>query len=530
MRLGVALIVALVGHACGGGPKQVTGDDGPPPKAVVVYLHANAAAKDGRFAKAAALFDEAVRLDPESIDARLAAGRMRAQLGDWKTAIERTRGALALAKSDPDHERAYRQLARYFLAAGRQDDAAKTYRDRIASHPDDARAHFRLGEILIRKGDYEEAEAALSQATSHEPKLAAAWVRLGELLERQRRAAAAARAWWGAAEADPEQKQHLTRALRLALEGGDHALARDVAARISGHGEGESWRGALALAELLFQRQDYIGAVNELEFVLQMAPNEQRARLMLALILARVQRYDDAIIQLTAVPLDHEQGVDAARLHIQLLIDQARYSDAVAVATTARAVRPDEARLAFDHARAHRAGGELDRAQDVLGAAVEHWPDAHEIRYMLGIVLHDRGKRRDAVAAMEGILARAPEHPGALNFVGYSWAERGENLEKAEMYIRRALEARPDDGAIVDSLGWVLYRRGYVDQAETVLRRALLLAPNEAEIQFHLAEVLLKLGKQDEAVQLFENAARGAKEESLRKLYERRLRRLRRGR
>jgi Flp pilus assembly protein TadD len=77
-----------------------------------------------------------------------------------------------------------------------------------------------------------------------------------------------------------------------------------------------------------------------------------------------------------------------------------------------------------------------------------------------------------------------------LNFIGYAYAEESKNLDEAEALIRRALSMQPRSAAVIDSLGWVLFRRGQHAEAERQLVRAFRLAPRDAEIAEHLGDVM----------------------------------------
>jgi tetratricopeptide (TPR) repeat protein len=74
-------------------------------------------------------------------------------------------------------------------------------------------------------------------------------------------------------------------------------------------------------------------------------------------------------------------------------------------------------------------------------------------------VYGEKDRDDEAIRYMQRALEKNPDNADALNFIGYTWAEHGENLEQAEQYITRAMELRPDNGYIVDSLGWVYYMR-----------------------------------------------------------------------
>jgi Flp pilus assembly protein TadD len=92
-----------------------------------------------------------------------------------------------------------------------------------------------------------------------------------------------------------------------------------------------------------------------------------------------------------------------------------------------------------------------------------------------------------------------PDQPLVLNYLGYSWVEQGERLEEAQDMIRRAVELRPNDGFIVDSLGWVYYRLGKKAEAVVQLERAVELQPEDPVINDHLGDAYWAVGRQREA-------------------------------
>jgi len=86
-----------------------------------------------------------------------------------------------------------------------------------------------------------------------------------------------------------------------------------------------------------------------------------------------------------------------------------------------------------------------------------------------------------------------------LNYLGYSWADQGTHLTKAKQMIERAAELRPNDGAIVDSLGWVEFRQGNDKDAVKTLERAVELQPEDASINGHLGDAYAAVGRKREA-------------------------------
>ena len=96
-------------------------------------------------------------------------------------------------------------------------------------------------------------------------------------------------------------------------------------------------------------------------------------------------------------------------------------------------------------------------------------------------------------------LKLSGDHPMVLNYLGYSWIEQGHNLKEALAMIEKAVELRPNDGFIVDSLGWALYRLGDYPKAAEYLERAVELEPGDPTINEHLGDALWKVGRKIEA-------------------------------
>ena len=119
--------------------------------------------------------------------------------------------------------------------------------------------------------------------------------------------------------------------------------------------------------------------------------------------------------------------------------------------------------------------------------------------YFRGIC-HERSKQwASAEADFKKALELSPDQPHVLNYLGYSWIDQGVNLDEGMRMIRRAVEQRPDDGYIVDSLGWAYYRIGEYDEAVKHLERAVELKPDDPTINDHLGDAYWKIGRTLEA-------------------------------
>ncbi len=159
---------------------------------------------------------------------------------------------------------------------------------------------------------------------------------------------------------------------------------------------------------------------------------------------------------------------------------------------------------------AHVALGDLLRRDEKFDAAAAAYTPAVDLLakagrpswalfYQRGIA-YERSAQWDAAEAdFNEALAIEPDQPLVLNYLGYSWIEMGRNMEEARKMIARAVEQRPEDGYITDSLGWVYYRTGDYANAVEWLEKAVALAPVDAVINDHLGDALWMVGRKLEA-------------------------------
>ena len=158
----------------------------------------------------------------------------------------------------------------------------------------------------------------------------------------------------------------------------------------------------------------------------------------------------------------------------------------------------------------HQMEGQDDLSKAVLLQGIDAFPDDENLLYEYGLMLESSGDHAAALAVMEKIIEIKPDNAAALNFVGYSWAEKKINLDQALDYIQRAIELKPDNGFIRDSLGWVFFRLGKIDQAIKELEAAVRLSPDDPAILDHLGDAYLESGRVRGALQTYKKALKHA--------------------
>ncbi len=194
-----------------------------------------------------------------------------------------------------------------------------------------------------------------------------------------------------------------------------------------------------------------------------------------------------------------EHRTDALLRRAELLAAQGQLDPALALLSEAGDADESESmRLLLAQIDLLVDGSRAQQAEALINSALQDNPDNLDLLFARSMVLEKLERRLEMERDLRRILEIDPKNANALNAWGYTLADHGERLDEAHELISRALSQSPDNPYILDSLGWVLYRKGDLAGAETHLRRALSQLP-DAEVYAHLAEVLHALGRGDEA-------------------------------
>jgi tetratricopeptide (TPR) repeat protein len=230
-------------------------------------------------------------------------------------------------------------------------------------------------------------------------------------------------------------------------------------------------------------------------------------RLYLGQIAEERKQYDDALRWYAEVA-PGEQYL-AAQLRIaQLLVKQGKLDAGRRHLQEARtAGNADRIQLLLAESQLLRDAGRAKEAYELLAGSLAAQPEQPELLYESALLAEKLGRHDVMEANLRKLIRIKPEHAHAYNALGYSFAERNLRLVEAEQLIFKALQLSPDDPFIIDSMGWVLYRKGDNAAALTQLQRAFTIR-SDPEIAAHLGEVLWMLGRRDEAKQVWQEAAK----------------------
>jgi len=167
--------------------------------------------------------------------------------------------------------------------------------------------------------------------------------------------------------------------------------------------------------------------------------------------------------------------------------------------------KTEQAQVVLVESQILRDAGKNQEAYKLMEQGTKRFPDNMDFLYDYALMAEKLGKVEVMEKALRQVIAKAPDNHQAYNALGYSLADRNVRLKEAYQLIDKALQMAPGDPFIMDSMGWVQFRMGNLNEAESQLRKAYEQR-NDPEIAVHLGEVLFKKGQQDEARKLWREA------------------------
>jgi tetratricopeptide (TPR) repeat protein len=263
-----------------------------------------------------------------------------------------------------------------------------------------------------------------------------------------------------------------------------------------------------AVAVLSLQLNEVAPAEKHLKRLVEMGYAEANsARLYLGQIAEERKRWDEAV-QWYAQITPGQQYLQAQLRIASSLAQQGRLDDARARLQGAPAANPTErAQLLVGEAQLLREAGRQAESYAVLEAGLVANPNQPELLYESALAAEKLGRNEVLERNLRQLIQIKPDHAHAYNALGYSLADRNERLDEAQQLVDKALALSPDDPFILDSKGWVQFRKGDHPGALETLQKAYATRP-DPEIAAHLGEVLWMAGRRDEAQKTWAEAAR----------------------
>lgn len=495
----------------------------PDPKAYYHFLRGYQAELANDTGTAQEEYLKALALDPASVVLHLRLAALYHTQGEHGKAQAHAEEVLA---RDAANLPALNILATVAAATGRSDLAIGYYERIVAMRPQETQAYYSMGMLLAGQKRYEEAERMLRQGIALSPASSlTGYLYLGHVLVEQKawdRAVQAYRdalavnpgfdpAYLGLAatlEAKGDAVQAITtlrkylqeinrgnrevrhRLVRLLLTQKAYepalALLRETVRESPGDVEAQ-----LRIGLIYGEMKEFPKAVEQMKLVLTLRPNELRVRDHLAYLYEEMQDYEKAIAEYGAI-IQSDARFSDAHLHLgYLLYRLKRTEEALPHFRQVIALNPKlpDAYLMLGltllQALRH------EEAVAVFREGLQQNPDSADFHFNLGTAYDKLGRFDELVSEMQEAIRLDPKHADALNYLGYTFAERDMRLDEAVGLIQRALAVKPQNGYYLDSLAWAYFKMGRPQEALEEMKRAVTVVPDDPIFFEHLGEIYL---------------------------------------
>ncbi len=511
-------------------------------------LVAEVAAREGHFDLAQAAFERAARADPGSAHLQYRLAQLAAQADRIGPSILFAERGFALNPDDIDG-RLF--LARLYLVDRRESEVPDVLRGDDGM-PVSSEAALLLYQVLLEQGRLQDALQTAKQLRAAEPEFLGAAMAVAAAYERMGRFADAEQALRDALAQHPNRIVIYSRLARMRRSQGDRegeiALYREVLEERPGHygtlvslGEAQIAQNKIdqailtyaqlaalfpddlqilrRLASLEFGSGRYEEAADRLRRAIRRHPSHHEFSYSLGQVLRALGRSEEALEVFDSIPRSHPLYVEARMQMAIYFEDTDQFELALNEIEGLRSLRAERS-LDFQAASLRARTGDFDGGVAMLEAMLAENPADVEALYQLGVLYGINKDIDQSLLYMNQVLEYNPENAQALNYVGYTWVERGENLDRAEQLIEQAVRLSPRDGYIADSLGWVYYMRArplidgarrsegleFLEKAIVQLVLAMELTGGDPVVSEHLGDVYFLMDERQRALHYYEEA------------------------
>ncbi|MCF8055359.1 MAG: tetratricopeptide repeat protein [Desulfocapsa sp.] len=499
------------------------------------FLWATHAENNNRFNEAEEAYEKALICDPDSRYILRKLPILLIRMGKPLAAAQLLRTTI---DKYPDELQAKLLLARLDIRNGETEEAIKIYNEIIKQTPEDETILLRLGFLYSEQNNFSEAEKIFNQALQINPESffahlylarlavqtgdydqAGSWYKLALDLNWSVGLAIEVADFYGVLE-EYDKVEHQYRSI-LKQHPQDTEAALGLVHTLLLQDKEE-----IALKELqtlrensdtpnqidiitarLYLRSGKIEKASEILESVALQENEPEAAYMLAVIHYQGGKTDKAMSLLRKIEQESSQYEDSIYLRVRILMETKQNKQAITLLEQTLANENTSTPGMYTLlASLFMEQGQLQKGYDILDTAIEEYPNNPTIYFEYGLLLEEEGRQAEAIESMEKVLELQPDHAEALNYIGYTWADMDINLEQALKYIQKAIELKPGNGYIQDSLGWVYFRMGDLASAKVELMRAIDLEPNDPNIHDHMGDVYLQQGDIEKAREAYQRA------------------------
>jgi tetratricopeptide (TPR) repeat protein len=438
----------------------------------------------------------AVRLADEVADAQGLDAQMLGQIGGMYAASGKPDKALGLFNRaiQQEPQRSEHYFAKGLLLANQKQygEAEETIRAGIRVSPDSAVGYYYLGRIGVEARDFDKATTHFEQAVTLNPAFEPAYVALGSVYEAKQdrdKAIGIYRRYLQAVNPKNRDIRHHLIRLQVSAKQYDEALQelQEMLAE-----DPSDLDAQLRMGLVYGEQKNYPKAIQQLNQILTVRPTELKVRDYLGYLYEESKDYVHAA-EAYRHNLTLEPSYFEGHLHLGVLQYRTKqYADSIQHLREASRLNPKQPEAHIVLGLAHFQIEQYEPSLQAFLEGIRHNPDNADLHFNAGTAYDKLNRFEDVEKSMHTTLKLDPHHADALNYLGYSYAERGMKLEQAIALTKQAVALRPTNGYYVDSLAWAFFKNGLLSEALSEMKRAVVLVGDDPVIYEHLGEIYLK--------------------------------------
>jgi tetratricopeptide (TPR) repeat protein len=442
-----------------------------------------------------------IEVDPNDADVYIMQAPFLMMKDNYQGAVNAVNKALELA---PDNKRTYLIRVSENLAEVAEPDEALTMLKQLDSYQqNDPAARFAYARMAFFYKRYEETLNKLAPLMEADPNNEDYLVLKADTLQRMGRSEEGLKLIARAAKRDTASQDLRFTYGKLLGENGETEEAREIFETILAD-DPDNRDALFALGLLALEDKDGQLAKSYFSELLKLGDPTYQAAYFMGLAEEMNGNIDAALVWFASVPAQSNRFDIAQSNYINLLVERGDVAKARVHLAQLRDELPQQAlQYYLFEASILREQGQEQAAFDLLSDAITRYPQSEDLHYSRAMIAESLDKLDVLEADLRWILEKHPDNAQALNALGYTLTDRTDRHQEALEMITRALEIKPGDPFYLDSLGWVYYRMGDLEKAEKYLREAMNLQP-DVEFIAHLGEVLWERGKKQEAKKIWQ--------------------------
>ena len=416
--------------------------------------------------KAIEAYNRSLELKPDDKELYIFIGSLQASeklLSEAETTFKK------MVDKFPEEKEGYFYLGKVYVEDGRFDKALEVFRSLMDRRPETAgQIHVELGQVYMQQKKYREAEEEFRQAVKLDPLSVPARLHLGQALADQQKHTESLEVFTELSKMAPQNLGIRIKIAQTMAQQKQFDKAKEILDQILRDKPG--WdQVRFQKGRILREQGKLEEAEREFAQIRRGQPTFLNSRIMLAVMFLKSRELGKSVRYINEAIETESKDPDLFHIRGSILEELTRYEEAA---------QDYKSALALDNKNAR-------------------------IRYSLGNVNEKSGRRTQGLQEMENVIAEKPDDASALNFIGYTLSISSENMEKAEALVRKALSLKPEDGYVLDSMGWVLFKQGKVEEALPYVEKAIEKVKADPIIAEHYGDILLASGKKAEAADAY---------------------------